>query len=126
MKGYALQDLSRLGEAKSAVQRAIELSPWNSQYLAELGEIYQLEKNWPKAKQAFEAAEEHAQLSPDDARAGELARARRGLGYVFVELGRLADAEKKYQQCLATDPKDTKAAKELEYVRGLRAKTKSK
>jgi Flp pilus assembly protein TadD len=59
-------------------------------------------------------------LEPD-----ELARARRGLGYVLVEMGKLNEAEKKYQQCLAADPKDTKAAQELEYVRGLRAKTKS-
>ena len=36
----------------------------------------------------------------------------------FVELGKLDEAEKKYQQCLAADPKDTKAAQELEYVRG--------
>ena len=125
MKGYALQDLGRIAEAKLTVKLAIDLSPWNSQYLSELGDIYQLEKNWPKAKEAFEAAEEHAQLSPDEAKAGELARARRGLGYVFVELGQLDEAEKKYQQCLAADPKDTKAARELEYVRGLRAKTKS-
>jgi Flp pilus assembly protein TadD len=55
-----------------------------------------------------------------------LGRARRGLAYVFVELGKLAEAEKKYEQCLAADPKDTRAAQELEYVRGLRAKTRSR
>jgi len=87
MKAYALQDLGRIGEAKSAVKMALELSPWNSQYLSELGNIYQHEKNWLKAKETFEAAEEHAQLAPDDTKADELARARRGLGYVFVELG---------------------------------------
>jgi tetratricopeptide (TPR) repeat protein len=126
MKAYALQDLGRIAEAESAVTLAIALSPWNSQYLSELGEIYQLEKNWPKAKETFEAAEEHAQLSPDDAKADELGRARRGLAYVFVELGKLAEAQKKYEQCLAADPKDTRAAQELEYVRGLRAKTRSR
>jgi tetratricopeptide (TPR) repeat protein len=124
MKAYALQDLGRIGEAKSAVKMALELSPWNSQYLSELGNIYQHEKSWLKAKETFEAAEEHAQLAPDDTKAGELARARRGLGYVFVELGQLDEAEKKYRQCLAADPKDAKAAKELEYVRGLRTKGK--
>ncbi len=124
MKGFALQDLGRMGEAKSAIKMAIELSPWNSQYLSELGHIYQQEKNWPKAKETFAAAEEHAELAPAETKAAELGRARRGLGYVFVELGQLDEAEKKYQQCLAADPKDSKAARELEYVRGLRAKAK--
>jgi len=124
LKGYALQDLGRMAEAKSTIQRAVELSPWNSRYLAELGNIYLLEKNWPKAKEAFETAEDEAPLAPDEAKAEVLGRARRGLGYVFAELGKLEEAEKKYQQCLAADPKDTRAARELEYVRGLRAPKK--
>jgi len=124
MKAYALLDLGRASEAKSAVERAVALAPWNAQYVAELGHIYQLEKNWAKARETFEAAEEHAQLAPEESKASELARARRGLGYVFVELGKLDEAEKKYRQCLAANPKDTKAAQELEYVRGLRSKTK--
>jgi hypothetical protein len=41
---------------------------------------------------------------------------------VLVELGQLAEAEKKYQQCLRDDPNDKKAAAELEYVRGMKAK----
>jgi tetratricopeptide (TPR) repeat protein len=114
-----------MAEAKSAVKLAIELSPFNSRYLSELGEMYQLEKNWPKAKETFEAAEENAGLSPAELKGDELGRARRGLGYVFVELGKLEEAEKKYQQCLAADPHDTRAARELEYVRGLQTKTKS-
>lgn len=122
LKGYALQELGRIGDAKAALRLALELSPWSSLYLSELGSIYKLEKNWPEAKKTFEAAEEHAALSPDDLKAAELGLARRGLGYVLVELGQLAEAEKKYEQCLKDDPKDTKAAAELEYVRDLKAK----
>jgi tetratricopeptide (TPR) repeat protein len=122
LKGYALQELGRIGDAKATLKLALELSPWSSLYLSELGSIYKLEKNWPEAKKTFETAEEHAALSPDDLKAAELGLARRGLGYVLVELGQLAEAEKKYQQCLKDDPKDTKAAAELEYVRGLKAK----
>jgi tetratricopeptide (TPR) repeat protein len=125
-KAYALQDLGRIAEAKAVLQLALELSPWNSRYLSELGSIYVLEKNWTKAKEVFEKAEDQVPTAPDDMKAELLGRARRGLGYVFVELGQLDEAEKKYRQCLATDPKDTKAAKELEYVRGLRTKTKPK
>jgi hypothetical protein len=36
-------------------------------------------------------------------RADELARARRGQGYL-VELGKLDEAEEKYQQCIARGP----------------------
>jgi Flp pilus assembly protein TadD len=122
MKAYALQDLGRTAEAKTAVQQAIALSPANSQYRSELGTLYQLEKNWAKAKEQFEAAEENARLSPEKLKAAELGRARRGLGYVFVELGKLDEAEQKYRQCLADDPNDTRAKRELQYVQSLRAK----
>jgi len=122
LKGYALQDLGRIAEAKAALKLALELSPWSSLYLSELGSVYKLEKNWREAKKTFEMAEEQAALSPDDLKAAELGLARRGLGYVLVELGQLDEAEKKYQQCLKDDPNDTKAAAELEYVRGLKAK----
>lgn len=61
IKAYALQDLGRIGEAKLALQLALELSPWNSRYLSELGSIYVLEKNWTKAKEAFEKAEDRLQ-----------------------------------------------------------------
>ena len=123
-KAYALQDLRRTAEAKSNIMLAVELSPWNCKYLCELGSIYKLEKNWLKAKEVFELAEDQAPIGPDEVKAIELGQARRGLGYVLVELGQLDEAEKKYQQCLADDPKDTKAAAELEYVRGLKAKAR--
>ena len=125
LKGYALQELGRIAEAKSALILALELSPWSSLYLSELGSVYKLEKNWKDAKKTFDAAEEHAALSPDELKASELGLARRGQGYVLVELGQLAEAEKKYLQCLKDDPNDKKAAAELEYVRNLKAKTKS-
>jgi tetratricopeptide (TPR) repeat protein len=125
-KAYALQDLGRTAEAKSNILLAVELSPWNCKYLCELGSIYKLEKNWLKAKEVFELAEDQAPIGPDEVKAVELGQARRGLGYVLVELGKLDEAEKKYQQCLVDDPKDTKAAAELEYVRGLKAKAKAR
>jgi len=126
MKAYALQDLHRLSEAKTTLQLALKLSPFNSHYLAELGEIYGLEKNWPKAMKAFDEAEDNAKLGPEDTQADELGRARRGQGYVLVELGKLDEAEKKYKQCLASNPNDAKAKAELEYVRGQKAKRKAR
>src|SRR5262245_23117833 len=122
MKGYALQELHRLDEAKASVQSALELSPLNSQYRAEMGVIYALKKDWLKAEQAYKEAEDTAPLSPEASKADDLGRARRGLGYVHVELGKLDEAEKKYEQCLAANPKDRKAKAELEYVREQKAK----
>jgi len=65
----------------------------------------------------FQDAERFAEgFTPDNDKAFELAIARRGLGYVLVELGRLDEAEEKYRQCLAADPNDVKAKNELAYV----------
>jgi tetratricopeptide (TPR) repeat protein len=125
MKAYALQDLGRMADAKVAMERALELAPLNAQYLCEMGTIYQREKNWAKAAEIFAAAEKHSVISPENAKAVELARARRGLAYTFVEQGKLDEAEKKYQQCLADDPGDTRASREIEFIRGLRAKQKA-
>jgi tetratricopeptide (TPR) repeat protein len=125
MKAYALEDLGRMSEATATLQQALKLSPFNAQYLAEMGQIYAREKNWSKAEQLYREAEDDASLSPTEARAGDLARARRGLGYVLVELGKLDEAERKYQQCIAANPNDTKAKAELQYVRAQKAKRNS-
>jgi hypothetical protein len=61
-----------------------------------------------------------------EVKADELGRTRDGMAYVLAELDKLDEAEKKYQQILKENPNDTKAAAELEYVRGLKAKSKSK
>lgn len=126
IKAYALQDLHRLNEAKATVKLALALSPFNSHYLNELGEIYQLEKDGQKAREQFKTAEDNASLAPHETRADDLARARRGSGYVFTELGDFDAAERKYKQCLATNPNDKAAKNELEYIRQLRAKSKQR
>ena len=122
MKAYALEDLGRLDDAKAMLQQALKLSPFNAQYLAEMGQINAREKNWSEAEQLYREAEDNAPLSPAEARASDLARARRGLGYVLVEVGKLDEAERKYQQCIAANPDDTKAKAELQYVREQKAK----
>src|SRR4051812_3162525 len=40
IKGYALQELGRVAEAKSAVEAAVKLAPWEAHFLSELGQIY--------------------------------------------------------------------------------------
>lgn len=123
LKAYSLLELGRISEAKTSLEQAIALSPRNSQFLSEMGNIYQRERNWPKALEVFQAAETAArEFSPHDLKNAELARAMRGLGYVYVEQGKLDEAERMYRQCLDLDSKDSKALNELQYIQGLRAK----
>jgi Flp pilus assembly protein TadD len=124
LKGYALVELRRSEDAKVALERAIHLSPFNSQYLSELANIYQDEKNWPKAFDLYSEAEAFATFSPSTREKLDTARAKRGQGYVLTELGRLDEAEAKYKECLAMDPNDAKAQHELEYIRAVRATSK--
>lgn len=123
LKAYSLLELGRISEAKTLLERALVLSPRNSQFLSEMGNIYQREKNWPKALEIFQAAESAArEFSPKELKNIEQLRALRGLGYVYVEQGKLDDAEKMYRQCLELDSKDSKALNELRYIQGLKAK----
>jgi len=125
-KAYALVELKQVPEAKTTLARALALSPSNSQYLSELGHIYQWERDWPMALQTFQAAEAAAHdVSPPQTREIELCRAWKGLGYVFVEQNRLAEAEKMYKQCLELKKDDSLAMRELRHIQGLKAKQRS-
>jgi tetratricopeptide (TPR) repeat protein len=116
MKAYALEDLGRLAEAKASLTRALALSPHNSGFMAELANIYQIEKKWPDAEAEFRLAEDAAQLSPPQSKNVDLARAWRGIAYVWVEEGKLDDAAALYRKCLDLDPNDTRARAALAYV----------
>jgi len=123
LKAYALSELGRFSQAKQNLERALVFSPRNSQFLSELGNIYQQEKNWPQALQTFQLAEAAAkEFSPPESKNIELSRAWRGMGFVYVEQNRLDDAEKIYLRCLELDQNDSKATNELRYVRNLKAK----
>jgi len=123
VKGYALQDLHRVPEAKASLEAALALSPLYSHYLSELGNLYQSEKNWTKSKELFKQAEDVVPLAPEPTQAGELARARRGIAYCLTEEGDLDGAEKIYEECLKANPDDAKAKHELAYIKQLRAQT---
>ncbi|SDM55044.1 tetratricopeptide repeat protein [Polaromonas sp. JS666] len=121
LKGYALIELRRPAEARSALEAALALAPRNAQYLGELGNWYLGQRNWPQALKIFEQAEAAAKaFSPPEVKNTELSRAWRGFGYVYVEQGRWDDAEKIYLQCLELDKNDRRAQNELNYVRSQR------
>jgi len=125
VKSYALTELHRDAEALSALEAAMALSPSYSQYLSERGNMYQRVKDWKRALQTYEEAENAVKLISDQkVQIIEHTRALRGQGYSLIELGDLAAAERKYRESLALDPDDPKAKQELDYVNNLRVKRK--
>jgi tetratricopeptide (TPR) repeat protein len=127
MKAFALLELKRLVDARVQLEKALALAPQNARVLTELGTTYQIEKNWTQAEQIFTRAVDAARLySPAGLRKAEMAGALRGVGYVFIEQGRLDDAEKVFKECLRNDANDPAAKKELDYIARLRDKKGAK
>jgi tetratricopeptide (TPR) repeat protein len=125
LKAFALVDLGRRDEAQPLLESAIRRSPYNALYLGELGEYYKSRKQWDAAMSAFSRAETASEFSPDDAKDQERGRAWRGMGYVSIELGKLDEAEALFRKCLALNPDDAMAKKELNYIAQQRAKAKA-
>jgi tetratricopeptide (TPR) repeat protein len=121
LKGYAMIELRRMSDAKPSLARAIALSPQNSQFLSELGHIYEFEKSWSQALDLYQQAETAAEFSPPGSKNGELARAWRGQGYVLVELKRWDEAEQRYRKCVELNQGDVRAQKELLFIQQQKA-----
>jgi tetratricopeptide (TPR) repeat protein len=126
-KGYALNELGDVAEAKKYLARAAALSPDNAMVLLELGNVHLKQADLVGAFQLFvDAAKAAPNSSPDDMKNAELGQAWRQMGYVFVEQGKLDEAEELYLRCLKLDKNDRKAAGELQYVRAQKAKAGSR
>lgn len=123
-KAYANVDLGQLDEAQKIIKQALEWSPINSRFLSEQGHLYQLKKQWSDALESFQQAEDSAELGPESGVTEELLRAKRGVGFALIELGRLDEAEAKFAECLDIDKADKKAQNELEYIKQLRKQPK--
>lgn len=121
LKGFTSLNFGKIEEAEELVKRAIDMAPANALYLAELGHILHVKKQWQEALAIFTQAEEAAEnFSPQEVQAVELTRAKRGIGFSLIELNRLDEAEAKFKECLEIDPKDEGALRELEYIEHLR------
>lgn len=119
----ALTDLGRVEESRSALQKAVALSPWNSLFIAELAYTYEVQHDNQKALELFQHAEAATEFSPPELKNAEIAHALRGEGYALTELHRFDEAEARYRAALKLDPNDQKSKNELEYIRQLRAKS---
>lgn len=123
IRGYVLIDLGQLQEARKALEAAVALSPFNAQYLSELGYVYQASRDWPRSLESYRKSAEGAEaISPPDQKNKDIARALRGQGFALTELGQLDEAEGLYLKSMELDATDTKAANELRYIQQLRDK----
>ena len=120
-RAYASLDLGQIELAEQYIQSAIDMSPLNAMYLSEMGHIFHLKREWSNALDIFTKAESAAStFSPPKLKNAELARAKRGIAYSLIELGRLDEAEAKFKECLEINNNDSAALKELEYIESLR------
>lgn len=121
IKSYTSLELGLIDEALALINRAITMAPVNAQYLSELGHIYHVKQDWQHALQQFVKAEAATQYSPPALKSQELSRAKRGVGFSLIELGRLNEAEQKFKECLLINPDDQAAINELAYIKKRRA-----
>lgn len=121
LKGYAVIDYGDLEQAQTLLERAVAMAPMNSRYLSELGHVFHAKRDWSSALKIFLQAEEAAQsYSPQVVKVQELSRAKRGVGFSLIELGRPDEAERKFRECLKVNPGDKGAIEELEYLKKMR------
>lgn len=124
LAAYASLDLGNVSEAELHLTRALHWSPVNPLYTSELAHIRQIQRDWNGALTLFLEAEDNTKaFSPDDVQEIELARAKRGIGYSLIELGRLDEAEAKFLECLEIDQDDEAAKHELAYIGDLRTRS---
>lgn len=122
LRGYAYASLGDTADAQASLKQALALSPSNSQFLSELGDAYEHQKDWSNALETFQRADTAAEFAREDRKVSLRCHALRGQGYVLVELHKLDEAAQKYNDCLSINPGDTRSINELGYVRGLQGK----
>ncbi len=103
-------------EALRFLNLGLELEPTHPELICEKAYVHQTQKQYQQALELFRQAEQ-GRLWITDA---QKARALRGQGICLVDLGRLDEAANVLLRAQQVDPQDTRAARELEFIRGLR------
>lgn len=122
LKGYALVDLGRVAEAKAIYERLLTLAPMYAQYQTEYGQLIRLEKDWPRMLAICTKAGDAAKIADPAIKPMQQGAALRCQGYALTELHRYDEAEQRYRDALAINPKDAVAQHELGYIAQQRAK----
>lgn len=116
VKGYALVDLGQLDAARAEFDAALKLAPHNSRVRAEIGSLYNRQKEFAKALESYQLAEQDTEFSPPEAKTLDRVRAYHGLGYSYTELGQWDNAEEMYRKALSIDSCDHHSLEELRYI----------
>lgn len=121
-KGFAYNAIGQYMQARGELIKALQLAPMNSQYTSELAYTWLKAKDWNKALGLYRNAADNAELVPSPGNVRPKCVALRGQGYALVELHRLDEATKAYQDCLKINPDDPKSKGELRYISRQREK----
>lgn len=119
-KAFIATELNEHERALRLLDKVLEVSPDDVGALSEKGNIYNITG---RPRQGLEQNRKAWELAKDvDSRKPLAARALRGMGYAYVELGRLQEAEAAYRDSLTLDPDNRIALEELTYIGALRNK----
>lgn len=124
IKAYALNELKREPEAVATLEQLTALAPLHAHYFVELGYAYRMTGAPDKAMIAYRAAFDSSKTPGlDDAKA-DRAAALRGIGYLLIDKNDLDGAADSYRKSLEEDPSSAIAKSELDYIDGLRKKSR--
>jgi tetratricopeptide (TPR) repeat protein len=117
VKGYALNELKRPGEAAKVLETLVGHDPHNAQYLIEYAYTVRVNGELERALDLYKRAEKlGSRLENRESAAHWRAAALRGQGYAYTDLQRWDDATKAYQRSLKYEPDSGLAKKELQYI----------
>lgn len=120
-KAFVATELNEHEQALRLLDKVLLLSPDDVGALLEKGNIYNITG---RPRSGLEQCRKAYDLVKDvDARKAMAARALRGMGYAYVELRRLQEAEDAYRDSLKLDPENRIALEELTFIGALRNKT---
>lgn len=115
--------------AEDRLRRALTVIPDDPLYLAELGHVFHMRRNWADALPIFVLAADGARALEARSPGLELFgmsmgalrhRCMRGIGFTLIELGRLGEAEGLYRAILMENPNDEQAMRELMVIEQMR------
>lgn len=122
IKGYALFDLGKIGEAQSIYIRLTVLAPLHSHFFIELAQTFRLQRNWKEMYSTCQFATNLIDLAPTSKIVSQRIFAWRCMGYALMEQGRFDEAEAAYRKCLKLRPNDAGTLNELRYLAEQRRK----
>ncbi|WP_353167921.1 hypothetical protein [Acinetobacter sp.] len=120
-EAYAFIEMNDMQNAQIKLKHALALSPFNSEFLKELGFIQQVGQQWQASVESFKMAEAYLYLiGIKEKRLSIQQGVRRSLGVSLIELNRLEEATQYFKKVLNVDPSDQKARNELKYIEELK------